>query len=97
MLQNISNFKQPFDADNIAAKVAKSKKSKWYGLTPEEIKEAWKAEANRATTLGTWYHNQREADICGIENMERHGATVPIFKPIEKDGVKHSPILFPIF
>lgn len=87
----ISNFKQPFDAETIASKVAKSKKSKWYGLTPTEIKEAWKSEANRATTLGTWYHNQREADICGLENMERHGTTVPIFKPIEIDGVKHSP------
>ena len=87
----ISNFKQPFDADTIAARVARSKKSKWYGMKPEEIKEAWKAEANRATTLGTWYHNQREADICGIENMERHGRTVPIFKPIEKEGVKFSP------
>lgn len=87
----ISNFKQPFDADKIAAKSAKSKKSKWYGMTPEEIKIAWKAEADRATTLGTWYHNQREADICEIETMERHGITVPIFKPIEKEGVKYSP------
>jgi hypothetical protein len=87
----LSNFKQPFDADGIAVKVAKSKKSKWYGMTPTEIKEAWKAEAKRATDLGTWYHNQREADICEIQNMERHGVTVPIFKPIEVDGVKHSP------
>jgi len=87
----ISQFKQPFDADTIAAKSAKSKKSKWYGMTPEEIKAAWKAEANRATTLGTWYHNCREADICGLENMERHGMTIPVFKPIEKEGVKYSP------
>ena len=87
----ISNFKKPFDVDRIAKKCSTNKKSKWYGLTSEEIKEAWKAEANRATTLGTWYHNQREADICEIESMERHGTTVPIFKPIEKDGVKYSP------
>jgi hypothetical protein len=87
----ISNVKQPFEADAIALKSSKNKKSKWYGMTPEEIKEAWKAEANRATTLGTWYHNQREADICEIENMERHGFTVPIFKPIEKEGIKYSP------
>jgi hypothetical protein len=87
----ISNFKQPFDADGIANKVAKSKKSKWYGMTPSEIKEAWKSEALRATTLGTWYHNQRESDICGFENMERHGVTIPIFKPVEIDGVKYSP------
>jgi hypothetical protein len=87
----ISNFKQPFDADTIANKTSKSKKSKWYGMTPEEIKAAWKAEANRATTLGTWYHNQREGDICSFENMERHGTTIPIFKPIEKEGIKYSP------
>ena len=87
----ISNFKQPFDAETIASKVDKSKKSKWYGMTPTEIKEAWKSEAKRATDLGTWYHNQRENDICGLDNMERHGTTVPIFKPIEVEGVKHSP------
>ena len=87
----ISNFKQPFDADKIAKKCSTSKKSKWYGMTPEEIKEAWKAEANRATTLGTWYHNCRESDICGLSDMERHGTTVPVFTPIEKEGIKYSP------
>ena len=87
----VGNFKQPFEADKIAKKCSTNKKSKWYGLTPEEIKEAWKAEANRATTLGTWYHNQRENDICQIDNMERHGLTVPVFKPIEREGVKYSP------
>ena len=87
----ISNFKQPFEADKIAEKSSRSKKSKWYGMTPEEIKQAWKAEADRATTLGTWYHNQRERDICGFSNMERQGSTIPIFKPIEKDGIKYSP------
>ena len=87
----IGNFKKPFDADTIAAKTAKSKKSKWYGMTPEDIKAAWKAEALRATTLGTWYHNCREADICELTDMERHGKTIPVFKPIEKDGCKYSP------
>lgn len=87
----IGNFKQPFDADTIAEKSAKNKKSKWYGMTPEEIKEAWKSEAKRATDLGTWYHNCRESDICSCETMERHGVTVPVFKPIEKDGIKYSP------
>ena len=87
----ISNFKQPFEADKIAEKSAKSKRSKWYGMHPEEIKAAWRAESDRATSLGTWYHNQRERDICEIETMERQGATIPIFKPIEKEGVKYSP------
>jgi hypothetical protein len=87
----ISNFKQPFEADKIAEKSSKSRKSKWYGMTPEEIKEAWKSEANRATSLGTWYHNCRERDICELETMERHGTVVPVLKPIEREGVKYSP------
>lgn len=87
----LSKFKQPFDADTIAAKSSKSKKSKWYGMTPEEIKTAWKAESTRATDLGTWYHNCREADICGLATIEREGVQIPIFKPIEQDGVKMAP------
>lgn len=87
----ISNFKQPFDADTISVKSSKNKKSKWYGMTPEDIKEAWKAEANRATTLGTWYHNCREQDLCELEVIERHGKEVPVLKPIEVEGIKYSP------
>jgi hypothetical protein len=87
----ISNFKQPFESDKIAKKCSTNKKSKWYGMTPEDIKAAWKSEAKRATDLGTWYHNCRESDICGLTDMERHGITVPVFKPIEKEGVKYSP------
>ena len=87
----IGSFKQPFEADKIAVKASKNKKSKWYGMTPEDIKAAWKNEANRATTLGTWYHNCRESDLCSFQSMERHGVTVPVFKPVEIDGVKYSP------
>lgn len=87
----ISNFKKPFDADTIAAKSAKNKKSKWYGMSEEDIKAAWKAEALRATTLGTWYHNCREADICELHDIERQGETIEVFKPIEKDGIKYAP------
>jgi len=87
----IGQFKKPFDADTIAAKSAKSKKSKWYGMTPEDIKAAWKNEALRATTLGTWYHNCRESDICALNDMERHGKQVPVIKPVEIEGVKYSP------
>jgi hypothetical protein len=87
----ISNFKQPFDADAIAKKCSVSKKSKWYKMSPEDIKKAWKAEADRATTLGTWYHNQREADLCEFKNMERHGFTVPVVKPEVIDNIKYAP------
>jgi hypothetical protein len=87
----IGNFKKPFEADKIAEKSSKNKKSKWYGMTPDDIKAAWKNEANRATTLGTWYHNCRESDICSLSNMERHGFTIPVYKPVEIEGVKYSP------
>lgn len=87
----ISKFKKPFDADAIAAKSAKSKKSKWYGMTPDAIKEAWKSESNRAMSLGTWYHAQRERDLLSCESISREDIIVPIFKPVESDGIKKAP------
>lgn len=87
----LSNFKPKFDAPTQAVKSAKNKKSKWYGMTPDDIQKAWTGEAKRATDLGTWYHNQRESDICELSTMERDGFTVPIFKPIEKEGIKYAP------
>jgi hypothetical protein len=87
----VSALKEPFDADAKAAKSAKNKKSKWYGLSPEEIKQAWKNESKRATDLGTWYHNQRENDLCGLDTIEKQGIALPIIKPLEKDGVKYAP------
>lgn len=87
----ISNFKQPFDADAQSEKSSRNKKSKWYKMDPEEIKQAWKAEAKRATDLGTWYHNCREKDLCALETIERHDSVIPVIQPIEKEGVKYSP------
>jgi len=87
----IGQFKQPFEADKISEKSSKNRKSKWYGMTPAAIRDAWKAEAKRATDLGTWYHNCRERDICSFDNMERHGQTVPVVRPIEIEGAKYSP------
>ena len=87
----IGQFKKPFEADKIAEKCAKNKKSKWYGMTPQAIKDAWKSEATRATDLGTWYHNCRERDICDLETIERSGVTVPVVRPLEIEGIKYSP------
>jgi hypothetical protein len=87
----VGHFKQPFDADAISKRSATSKKSKWFGMTPEEIKQVWANEANRATTLGTWYHNQREADICELDTMTKEGVEVPVFRPTEIDGIKYAP------
>jgi ATP-dependent exoDNAse (exonuclease V) beta subunit len=87
----VSNFKEPFDAEGVAAKVSKNKKSKWYGKTAKEIQAAWKEESERAMELGTFYHNQREADLCSLASIEKEGVPLPVFTPIEKDGVKHAP------
>jgi hypothetical protein len=88
----IGNFKQPFDADAIALKSAKNKKSKWYGMSDEDIKSAWKNEAKRATDLGTWYHNQRENDICGLDTIQKDGINIPVVIPeVDSTGVKKAP------
>jgi hypothetical protein len=88
----ISHFKKPFDAKKIAEKVSKKKTSKWYGIDPIIIQQIWTNEADRSTTLGTWYHNQREDDLCSLASIEREGVTVPVFKPSEfKEGLKIAP------
>jgi len=89
----ISSLKKPFDAKAVAARVSKNKRSKWYGIAQKTILEIWQNEADRATTLGTFYHNQRESDLCGLASIEREGITVPVFKPYEKpDGLKVAPL-----
>lgn len=87
----ISKLKQPFDADAQAAKSSKSKGKKWSGIPVQEIKNAWTGEAKRATDLGTWYHNQRESDLCELKTINIADVEVPIFKPTIVDGLKYSP------
>jgi len=88
----ISYFKNPFDANAVAKKVSKNKKSKWFGIEPKLIKEIWNNESKRATDLGSFYHDQREADLCSFASIEREGVNVPVFKPIEAEkGTKFAP------
>jgi len=87
----VSHFKQSFDPVKQATRSSNNVRSKWYGISPEEIQSIWKGEGDRSTTLGTWYHNQRESDIMEFETMERHGVTVPIVKPIIIEGIKYAP------
>jgi hypothetical protein len=84
----LSHLKQPFDSSKIAVKSAKSTKSKWFGMTPEQIQEVWKAEANRATSLGSWYHDQREADIISFNTIQRYGKELPVIRPMSDDNGK---------
>ncbi len=88
----VSKFKEPFDGKAIAKKSSKNKKSKWYGMTPKEILDAWEGEKDRAIKLGNWYHNQREADMLDFKTIQREGLEIPIIKPIVKEnGVKIAP------
>lgn len=88
----VSHFKKPFDAKAVAEKVSKSKRSKWAGVDPKIIQEIWNNESTRSTTLGTWYHNQREDDLCALASLNVEGTTIPVFRPAEvKEGVKIAP------
>lgn len=87
----VNIFKKKFDPIAQSIKSSKNPRSKWYGLPPEEIQKHWSDEANRAATTGTAFHNQREADLTGIDTIERCGVQVPIIKPIYQDGVKYAP------
>tara|TARA_R100001443_G_scaffold25355_1_gene38192 strand:+ start:10576 stop:11409 length:834 start_codon:yes stop_codon:yes gene_type:complete len=88
----ISKFKNPFNAEKVAIKVSKKKNSKWFGLKPKKIQEIWNNESIRAMTLGTFYHDQREKDICSLSSIEREGFTIPVFAPKgEEEGIKIAP------
>ena len=88
----VSSLKKPFDAKAVAQSVSKKKNSKWYGIDPVIIQQIWDNEGNRSTTDGTWYHNQREDDLCSFASIEREGVTVPVFKPSgENAGVRTAP------
>tara|TARA_R100001463_G_scaffold26759_4_gene62458 strand:+ start:5766 stop:6599 length:834 start_codon:yes stop_codon:yes gene_type:complete len=85
-------FKPKFDAEGQAKKSCKNKRSKWYGMTPKEILDAWNGESERAIELGNWYHNQREENLCEFSTIEREGVEVPIIRPIiDKSGTKIAP------
>lgn len=88
----ISKLKQPFEAEKIAEKSSKNKRSKWYGMTKDQILSVWKAESERAITVGNWYHNQREEDLLGLDSIERHGKVIPIMQPLaDTSGIKIAP------
>ena len=89
-------FKQKFDPVAQSIKSSKNKRSKWYGIPPEDIQKIWAGEGSRAVKHGSIYHDQREADITGIATIERDGKPIPIIKPKFMDGVKEAPaqILF---
>jgi hypothetical protein len=89
----VGKFKEKFDAKGVSEKVSKNKKSKWYGMSPEDIQKAWTKESERAMSLGTWYHNERESDLSSLNTLEQEGVTLNVINPIiDENGIKIAPI-----
>lgn len=87
----VSQFKEKFDAEGSALKASKNKKSKWYNMSVDDILAVWQKETHRAQDLGNWYHRQREKDMLEFNTISRSGVDVPIYPPIEIDGIKYAP------
>lgn len=87
----VDQFKEPFNTLTQASKSSVNKKSKWYGMSIEEILNVWEAEKTRAINLGKWYHGEREKDLLACETIERFGKALPIIHPIVENGIKIAP------
>ena len=88
-------LKQPFDSEAIALKCSQNQKktNKWKGMSVKDIQQAWKNEAERACTLGNWYHDQREQDIIGCQTIVRHDVQLLVIKPLlDGTGKKLAPL-----
>lgn len=88
----VSMFKKKFDAVAQSIKSSKNPKSKWYKLDPEKIRAIWSKEGDRAVEMGSWYHDEREADLTSVGTIMRQGVHVPIIKPIIEGGLKVAPV-----
>jgi hypothetical protein len=60
-----------FDADAILKKMKITPTSKYYGMTKEEIKELWKANALDAQTKGTKMHAIIEHYIILLQLLQK--------------------------
>lgn len=88
----VGMFKQKFDPVAQSIKSSQNKRSKWFGIPPEEIQAIWAQEGDRAVTAGTFYHDERESDLTEVDTIQRYGVAIPVIKPIYMDGVKHAPV-----
>lgn len=80
------NFEH-FDADKIISKMMNSRKwpdSKYFGMTPEEIKQAWDDNRDQAATAGTAMHANVENYYNGLPH-EVESKEFGMFKAFEAD------------
>lgn len=76
----LSKYKQPFEQQSVAQKASKNRRSKWYGMTPQQIIAVWNQEADRSITLGNWYHEQREKDLLECDTLSYEEHTLNIYR-----------------
>lgn len=88
----VGMFKQPFDPVAQSIKSSQNKRSKWYGMPPEDIQKHWADSGERGVNTGSAYHDERESDLLDLDTIQRRGVNVPIVKPIMIDGIKHAPV-----
>jgi len=89
----VGQFKEKFNAIEVSERCSlKSKDPRYRGVDPQIIRDMWTREAKRATDLGSFYHNQREADMLQFKTITRDGVELPIISPIMKGKVKYAPI-----
>jgi ATP-dependent exoDNAse (exonuclease V) beta subunit len=85
----LSKYKQPFDAPSAALKASRNRKSKWYGMQPQDIVDVWNSESQRSIRLGNWYHDQRERDLLECKTISYKENTLTVHKCMYDDqGLK---------
>lgn len=85
------NFKEAFDPKAMSIKCSKNKKSKWYGMDPQEIQWVWKNKADRSCDVGTKYHAIQEAELLSCETVEVFGEEFKVQAPVVEEGIKKAP------
>lgn len=75
----------------MSEKVAKKRKSKWYGMKPEHIRKIWDEENRRSTDLGGWYHDKQERDLWCKPFLQKGDSKLSIYKPQFEEGLKIAP------
>jgi len=84
----IKKFFKKFDADKIISNMMKSANwptSKYYGMTPDEIKLLWNSNGDNAAKLGTDMHKMFENYYNGIE-VNGTGIEFEYFQNFIKDN-----------
>lgn len=86
----IGLFKPKFDAVQVSIACSKKKSSKWYGLSPEKIREIWKGETKRSTDTGSLFHNRKEEELVSQDVIVYEDITLPVIPPVYEEEVKIS-------